>query len=538
MSDKNVILDPDTAPKAVIKKEKRISSIWILPILAVLVGSWLIYKGIVDAPIDVIITFESAEGIVAGKTKVLYKGIEAGTVSKITPSADLIKVDIVVEFDRRAKPLLVSSTRFWLVKPRVSLRGIAGLGTILSGDYIAMQSGKKGAKKIKRFIALSEPPPLLESTPGLHLTLISKNLDSFERGISVYYKKIEVGEVISSDLSVEKKQTQTKIYIRPKYSNLVNKDSLFFNASGIDIQGSLTGFTLRTQSLASIILGGIAFSTPQHSKSSAQAGDNETFILYESYESAHQDGIAITLLFDTAEGLSKGTKIKYHGIDVGEVQDISFGKSFKTVRLQVYLEKNVAAFAREGTRFWVVKPKISLSKVSNLGTLVTGYYIELSPSKKRGAPKDEFKGLSEPPVMKVSKKDLQIILTADRRGSIKTGNEIFYREVSVGRVIGYELAETADKILIKIEIEERYAPLVRKNSVFWNASGISVHAGLFSGVQINTESLKAILEGGIAFATPDNDDMGEQAEQKAVFELHHEMKDKWLEWKPTINLMK
>ena len=140
--------------------------------------------------------------------------------------------------------------------------------------------------------------------------------------------------------------------------------------------------------------------------------------------------------------------------------------------------------------------------------------------------------------MKVSKKDLQIILTADQRGSIKIGNEIFYREVSVGRVIGYELAKTADKILIKIEIEKRYAPLVRENSVFWNASGISVHAGLFSGVQVNTESLKAILEGGVAFATPDNDDMGEQAEQKAVFELHHEMKDKWLEWKPTIDLKK
>jgi paraquat-inducible protein B len=538
MSDKNVILDPETAPKAVIKKEKRISSIWILPILAVLVGSWLIYKGIVEAPIDVIITFESAEGLVAGKTKVLFKGLEAGTVSEIKPSVDFIKVDAVVEFDRRAKPLLVSSTRFWLVKPQVSLRGIAGLGTILSGDYIAMQPGKKGVKTINRFIALPEPPPLLESTPGLHLTLISNNFDSFERGTSVYYKKIEVGEVVSCDLSVEKKQTKTKIYIQPDYSNLVNKDSLFYNASGIDMQGSLTGFTLRTQSLASIILGGIAFSSPQHSNPGTQAGDNETFILYESYEIAHQDGIAITLLFDTAEGLSKGTKIKYHGIDVGEVQDINFGKSFKTVRLQVYLEKNVAAFAREGTRFWVVKPEISLSKVSNLGTLVTGHYIELSPSKKKGAPKDEFKGLSEPPVMKVSKKDLQITLTTDRRGSIKTGNEIFYREVSVGRVIGYELADTADKILIKIEIEKRYAPLVRKNSVFWNASGISVHAGLFSGVQVNTESLKAILEGGVAFATPDNDDMGEQAKQKAIFELHHEMEDKWLEWKPVIDLTK
>ena len=123
-----------------------------------------------------------------------------------------------------------------------------------------------------------------------------------------------------------------------------------------------------------------------------------------------------------------------------------------------------------------------------------------------------------------------------QRGSIKIGNEVIYREIAVGRVTGFSLAKTADKVLINAVIDKRYASLVRKNSVFWNASGISVHAGLFSGIQVNTESLKAILEGGVAFATPDNDDMGALAEQSDVYTLQHELDEDWLKWKPVIQL--
>ena len=129
-----------------------------------------------------------------------------------------------------------------------------------------------------------------------------------------------------------------------------------------------------------------------------------------------------------------------------------------------------------------------------------------------------------------------MILRADKLGSITKANRVFYREIVVGKVSGFELAAMADHVLIYVDIEHRFAPLVRENSVFWNASGIDVHFGLFSGAEIHTESLKSILPGGIAFATPDEDHMGQRARQNATFTLYPKVKDEWLKWTPKIRL--
>ncbi len=152
--------------------------------------------------------------------------------------------------------------------------------------------------------------------------------------------------------------------------------------------------------------------------------------------------------------------------------------------------------------------------------------------------KHEFIGLAQPPFEKPSRAGLAIELVADQLRSVKAGDKVYYREVEVGRVTGYELTGTADKVIIHVDIEQHYAHLVRKNSVFWNASGIDIHAGLFSGAEIHTESLKSILAGGIAFATPDNKDMGKPAKPDARFPLHPKVNDQWLKWKPKIRLEK
>jgi len=536
MAEQQTNMGSSSTPQAVVKKNKGISPIWILPLLAVLIGAWLIYKGIADAPIDVVITFESGEGITAGKTKVVYKGIEAGTVQDITIHPDLESVDAHVEFSQRAKPLLVSTSQFWLVKPRVTLRGIAGLGTILSGDFIAVRPGKKEGSQTKRFTALTEPPPLADDLEGLHLKLISDTLDSFAQGSPVYYKHLEVGEVVKSRPLIETGQTETKIFIQPEFESLVNTHSRFYNASGIEIEGSLKGFTLRTQSLTSVLVGGIAFATPTHMKPGSQSEDNDTFTLYESYEQSQKRGVAITITFPSAEGVNPETNILYNGLKVGEVDSVSFGKTVNSIVVRAHLLSHATEFAVEHSLFWIVKPEVSLAGVSNLNTILSGNYITVRPGHRTNKPQHTFTGSQPPSVQTPLAEGLAIVLSADQRGSIKIGNEVFYREIAVGRVTGFSLAKTADKVLINAVIDKRYAPLVRKNSVFWNASGISVHAGLFSGVQVNTESLKAILEGGVAFATPDNDDMGAPAGPNDVFPLRHELNEDWLAWKPVIQL--
>jgi paraquat-inducible protein B len=535
MTDERSNEDSATIEKAIVKRKKGISPIWILPIVAALIGAWLLYKGIVNAPIKTVINFDTAEGITAGKTKVLYKGLQAGMVKSVNINPDLKTVDVVVDFDRKAKNLLLDTTDFWLVQPQVSLQGITGLGTLFKGDYINMRSGKGKGKRARRFKALAKPPTIPDSAPGLHLTLTAEDLSSISHGSPVYYKKEQVGDVQSYKLSKDQQHIEIKIHIRTKYNHLVKKHSRFWNASGIEVEGGASGLKIRTQSMVSILVGGIAFFTPEAVGDGRKAANGDNFKLYTDYDSAHETGVAIQITFKGG-GLDENAKIQYRGITVGTVDSVVLSKSLDKVVVSAHLDPHVRAFAREGTRFWIVKPEVGLAKVSHLGTLITGKYIEVRPAKKKGKFKWKFVGLQTPPMEKPTKTGLNIKLTAEQLGSIKEGDKVYYREIVVGHVASYELAKTADQVLIHLNIQQRFAPLVRKNTVFWNASGIGVNWSLFKGLHVHTESLESILAGGVAFATPDNDKMGNRAKENAVFPLHAEVKDEWLKWKPTIKL--
>ena len=186
--------------------------------------------------------------------------------------------------------------------------------------------------------------------------------------------------------------------------------------------------------------------------------------------------------------------------------------------------------------FWVVSAALGLSKTEHLGTLITGNYIAVQPGD--GAVTTRFTGLDQEPFEKRLGDGLNLQLTTRRLGSIDAGDPVYYRQIPVGSVIGYGLGATADEVIVFINIRPYYAPLVRSNSMFWNASGIRVAASLVGGVKIDAESLQTVLDGGIAFATPGNPDMGDAASQGMSFELHDKHNEKWLHWSPKIPLGK
>jgi paraquat-inducible protein B len=206
------------------------------------------------------------------------------------------------------------------------------------------------------------------------------------------------------------------------------------------------------------------------------------------------------------------------------------------VLLHTRITQAESQIVRAGTQFWVVKPEVSLTRAANLGTLVTGQYIEVRPASKASEKQTQFVALDVAPAESVREEGLRLVLSTARRGSIKPGVIVSYREVPVGKVTGFELGPTSDRVLIHVLIEPRYAPLVRSGSRFWNASGIGVDASLFKGVKVRTESLEALLEGGIAFASPDNPEMGGPALPGQTFALHEEVNEEWLKWAPKIRL--
>jgi paraquat-inducible protein B len=262
------------------------------------------------------------------------------------------------------------------------------------------------------------------------------------------------------------------------------------------------------------------------------------FRLFANHDEANQKGEVVTIKVDRADGLRSGTPIRFKGLDVGKVEDVDLSDDLQSVLLTARITEVPERIARVGSQFWVVKPELGLIKTSNLETLVTGQYIEVQPAAKSAGPQKNFVALATPPELVKPEDGLSLVLSAARRGSLKVGVPVTYREVTVGKVTGYELGQTADRVLVHILIEPKYAPLVRSGTRFWNTSGFGSDYGLFKGATVRTESLETLLQGGIAFATPDGDRMGGPARPEQTFPLFDKFEDEWLTWAPKISLGK
>jgi paraquat-inducible protein B len=367
--------------------------------------------------------------------------------------------------------------------------------------------------------------------------LFTENLGSLEVGSPILYKQVKVGSVQSYQFSKVKKQLVIGVHIEKEYEGLVNASTRFWNASGITLTGGLTGgIQVKSESLQSLLAGGIAFETPRANAPLKKRIPR--FRLFSSHEEANLKGTVVTIKVDRADGLHSGTAVRFKGLDVGKVEDVDLSDDLQSVLLTARITEVPERIARVGSQFWVVKPELGLIKTSNLETLVTGQYIEVQPASKNLGPQKNFVALANPPEIAKEEAGLSLVLSAARRGSLKIGVPVTYREVTVGKVTSYELGQTADRVLVHILIEPKYAPLVRSGTRFWNTSGFGFDYGLFKGATVRTESLETLIQGGIAFATPDGERMGSPARAEQTFPLFDKFEDEWLTWAPKISLGK
>lgn len=490
-----------------------------------------------QAGIKVLVKMTDFEGLQAGRTPVLYNGIQAGTLKALKVNDDLTGALAELTLDPRTEDFLVEGTEFWVVKPSISLAGITGLEALVKGNYIAVRPGEKGAVAKRDFSARPKAPPLNLDAPGLHLVLFSDSRGSLDVGSPILYRQLKVGSVQSVQLTRNSQQVVFGVHIEPEYTRLVNSSTRFWNASGITLKGGLSGVEVKSESLQTLLSGGIAFET-ENLQAPLVAGKVQRFDLYGDRDRAIQSGVAITIQLERGDGLSPGTAIRYKGLDVGTVERIQLSDDLQAIILHARVTLAVEQIVRLGTQFWVVKPQLSLAGAANLETLVSGQYLEVQPANRVGTRQTHFVALAEPPSQAVNEPGLRLVLSTTRRSSLKAGVPVTYREVPVGKVTGYELGPTADRVLIHLLVEPRYAGLVRTGSRFWNSSGIAVEAGLFKGVKVRSESLETLIEGGVAFATPEQQPLGTQAMQGQTFALFDEPQEEWLRWSPKIALPK
>jgi len=321
-------IDDNEIPEASIVHSRRFSAVWIIPIVAALLGIWLVYQHYSSLGPLVTVTFETGEGVVAGKTKILRRSVEVGVVETVRLSDDHEQVSMNLRIDADIKDLLVEDTRFWVVRPRVGGAGISGLGTIVSGVYIELEPGES-SKSGRHFLGLEQPPVTPQGVPGLRLKLVANEAGSLGVGAPVIYKGIKVGRVEDRSFDINHDQVFFDVFIDQHYAQLVAGNTRFWNTTGIDFELSADGFRIHTGNLESLIAGGVEFDTPNTDQARVAIEEGKVFTLYESRRSVEAEllkpRLTYLLLFkDSVRGLSEDAPVEFRGIRVGKVTGISF----------------------------------------------------------------------------------------------------------------------------------------------------------------------------------------------------------------------
>lgn len=316
-----------TLPHATTHRSRRVSIIWIVPLVAVAIGAWLAWDTLSKEGPTIKVTFDSGEGLQAGQSQLKYKDIVFGTVKSLTLTPDKTHVVATIATTHEAKPLLTEGTQFWVVKPRFFAGNISGIETLLSGSYVGMLPAEKGGKSQHEFVGREDPPVLATYVPGRTFLLKSKRIGSVSVGSPIFFRDLNVGEVLGWDIADMAEYVTIHAFVRAPYDGYVNEETRFWNASGLSVKLAGAGVEVQMESLKALLLGGVAFETPAAEVHMAETSENHVFPLFADREAADAASYtrqipAIAYFNGSVSGLAPGSEVTMHGLRVGQVTDV------------------------------------------------------------------------------------------------------------------------------------------------------------------------------------------------------------------------
>ncbi len=386
-----------------VRQGRKISKVWIIPILGLLLGGWLVKRQLDDMGEIVLVTFDNAEGLEANKTEVRCRSVKIGKVESIELSGDDLKVEVRMRINSSHLRLIRDGAQFWVVRPRVSASAISGLGTILSGSYIELDPGPGGEEKLS-FIGEEQPPLTPASVAGLRLELDAVSPGSVAVGSGVYFLGNPVGRVERRSFDPILRLTTFGIFIDEEYAQLVNSETRFWRDNGIELEVGTQGFNLELPSLDSLISGRINFGTPENiNEGEPLEVESASFPLFASLDEANASAFEsaadfLLLLERSVRGLNPGAPVEFRGLTVGRVSEISYQlventsvqKTPVLIQLNEYLlQKHFpASFRDEGAKGLQAALERGLRASVKSSNIITGqmfidldYYPDLPGTK-------------------------------------------------------------------------------------------------------------------------------------------------------------
>jgi paraquat-inducible protein B len=392
-------MDDIPIQSAVVQKKgkRRFSLIWIIPIISILIGIWLVYDTYSKRGPKITITFDQGEGLTAGQSQVKHRDVSLGTVTAIKLTPDMNHVRVTIQMTRDATPLINGNTKFWIVRPRFFAGSLSGLGTLLSGPYIDLMPAPGAGPAQTKFTGLQDPPVLQTFEPGRVFLLRATRVGSVALGAPVFYRDLQVGTILGWDLGDMAKDVTIHAFVRAPYDAYVHNETRFWNASGLSVKLGADGIKVQVQSLDALLLGGIAFETPPAFETTPESVSHEDFPLYASQDDADQAAFQrkiplVSYFGGSVAGLGIGSDVTFQGLRVGDVTgvDLEYNDKTDSVAAPVHYEieperiKNIAVAAGRGPltnlRMLVAKGLRAQIQKANLLTGQSMIALVLMPS--------------------------------------------------------------------------------------------------------------------------------------------------------------